>query len=56
MLFIIHVLHVDSFLLCGKFEGVKSLLNDLMKIEICGVQVESLVFDLSEIKQVIYEV
>jgi hypothetical protein len=49
VLLVVNVVHVYRFLLGREFKGVQSLLDHFVKVEIGGVQVESLVFYLGKV-------
>jgi hypothetical protein len=49
VLLVVNIVHVYRFLLGREFKGVQSLLDDFVKVEIGGVQVESLVFYLGQV-------
>ena len=56
VLLIVSIVHVYRFLLGRELQGVQGLLDDLVEVEIGGVQVEGLVFYLRQVQQVVDEV
>ena len=56
MLLIVSIVHIYRLLLGREFQGFQGLLDDLVEVEIGGVQVEGLVFYLRQVQQVVDEV